>query len=156
MILADACGASPESRPSPTPVPVSGPRAVMPSGTIYRLEIARTPEETAQGLMYRESLPPRSGMVFLFEDGGVHSFWMKNTMIPLDIIWMDDAGSVVFVSANTPPCRTDPCPTYGPQQAAPIVLEIAGGLAANEGVRVGSRVTLLDIGKARDQVPKKQ
>lgn len=147
MILAAACGASPESRPSPTPVPVSGPRAVMPSGTVYRLEIARTPEEQAEGLMYRESLSPRAGMLFLFGDGAVHSFWMKNTMIPLDIIWMDESGRVRFVSANTPPCRSDPCPTYGPQEAAPIVLEIAGGLAAKEGVSVGSRIKLLDVGK---------
>jgi uncharacterized membrane protein (UPF0127 family) len=61
--------------------------------------------------MFREALPPNAGMLFLFSEPGIHKFWMKNTMIPLDIIWMDSAGKVVFVSANTPQCRADPCPT---------------------------------------------
>ncbi len=87
----------------------------MPSGAVYSVEIARTPEETAQGLMYRESLPPRHGMIFTFTDGGVHSFWMKNTMIPLDIVWIDADGKVLFVSANTPPCTADPCPDLRPR-----------------------------------------
>ena len=57
-------------------------------------------------------------------------------MIPLDIIWMDAGGNVLFVSANTPPCKSDPCPTYGPDTPAPVVLELAGGLA-DEGRRPG-------------------
>ncbi|HTO87498.1 MAG TPA: DUF192 domain-containing protein [Thermoanaerobaculia bacterium] len=117
----------------------------MPSGAVYSVEVARTPEETSQGLMYRESLPPRTGMIFLFSDSSPHHFWMKNTMIPLDIIWMDGGGKVLFVSANTPPCRSDPCPTYGPDAAAPVVLEISAGAAAAEGVRVGSTLNLSDI-----------
>lgn len=125
----------------------------MPSGTVYRLEVARTPEEQAAGLMFRESLPPRTGMLFPFSDGGAHGFWMKNTMIPLDIIWMDATGAVLFVSAETPPCRSDPCPTYGPPGPAATVLEIGGGMAAREGVRVGSRVKLLDVGRALDRGP---
>jgi uncharacterized protein len=116
----------------------------MPSGAVYSVERARTPEETMQGLMYRESLPERHGMIFLFTDGGMHHFWMKNTMIPLDIIWMDADGKVLFVSANTPPCRSDPCPTYGPDKPAPVVLEIAGGLAAKEGVKVDSAIQLIE------------
>jgi hypothetical protein len=117
----------------------------MPSGAVYSVEVARTPEETSQGLMYRESLPPRTGMVFLFTDSAPHNFWMKNTMIPLDIIWLDAAGKVIFVSANTPPCKSDPCPTYGPNTPAPIVLEIAGGMAAKEGVVAGATLRLAEI-----------
>ena len=59
-------------------------------------------------------------------------------MIPLDMIWLDPSGKVLFVSANTPPCRADPCPSYGPDAAAASVLEIAGGKAATERVTVGS------------------
>jgi uncharacterized protein len=142
-----ACGAAPKSSPTPSPAPppATGPRVVMPSGAVYEVEIARTPEETAQGLMFREDLPPRTGMIFLFTDKGAHHFWMKNTMIPLDIIWMDRAGNVLFVSSSTPPCKSDPCPTYGPDAAAPVVLEIAGGLAAKEGVRAGVSLKLQDI-----------
>jgi uncharacterized membrane protein (UPF0127 family) len=117
----------------------------MPSGAVYSLEIARTPEETTQGLMYRESLPERHGMIFRFTDGGAHRFWMKNTMIPLDIIWMEAGGKVLFVSADTPPCRADPCPNYGPETPAPLVLEIAGGMAKREAVAVGSTIRLLDV-----------
>ena len=97
--------------------------------------------------MFRESLPPRSGMLFLFPDAAPHKFWMKNTMIPLDMIWMDGAGRVLFVSANTPPCKADPCPNYGPDGPAATVLEIAGGLAAKEKVTVGSEIRFEGVTK---------
>ena len=147
VLLAAACGAAPRSSPpSPTPAAV-GPRVKLPSGAVYSLEVVRTPEEQAQGLMFRESLPPRHGMLFPFPEPGVHSFWMKNTMIPLDIIWLDRNGTVLFVSANTPPCRADPCPNYGPNTTASNVLEIAGGMAVKEGVKVGAVLQLLDVGR---------
>ena len=151
LVFLAACGAAPKPSPTagPTPAPatasVAGPRVVMPSGAVYSVELARTPEEQAQGLMYRESLPPRAGMIFLFADGGAHRFWMKNTMIPLDIIWLDAQGGVIFVSANTPPCKSDPCPSYGPETPAPTVLEIAGGLAAKEGIAAGATVRAVDV-----------
>ena len=150
-LITAACGAAPQSTPTPTrtappaPPSTSGPRVRMPSGAVYRLELARTPEEQAQGLMYRESLPERTGMLFLFSDGAPHHFWMKNTMIPLDMIWLDSTGRVLFVSANTPPCKADPCPTYGPEAPADSVLEIAGGMAAREGVKTGAELQFLDI-----------
>ena len=87
--------------------------------------------------MFRESLPERSGMLFLFRDAAPHQFWMKNTMIPLDIVWLDDSGRVVFVSANTPPSPRTPARTR-PAVPARGVLEIAGGMAAKEKVTVGS------------------
>jgi uncharacterized membrane protein (UPF0127 family) len=145
-VLASACGASPKSEPNPvsTPAPASGPRIELPSGAVYRLELALTPEDQAQGLMFRENLPEKTGMLFVFAEPAPHHFWMKNTMIPLDMIWMDEAGRVVFVSANTPPCTADPCPTYGPSAPARRVLEIAGGKAAKEGVNVGDVLKLAD------------
>ncbi|HWZ85821.1 MAG TPA: DUF192 domain-containing protein [Thermoanaerobaculia bacterium] len=152
--LACACGAAAgpgSSAPAPTPTAATaapaGPRAEMPSGAVYRLELARTPEEQALGLMYRESLPDRTGMLFLFDDAQPHHFWMKNTMIPLDMIWMDESGRVVYVSANTPPCKAEPCATYGPEGPARQVLEIAGGLAAKENVTVGSTLKFQDVTK---------
>jgi uncharacterized membrane protein (UPF0127 family) len=146
MLLAAAVTAScnaapgagaPAAAPTQAPAP-SGPRITMPSGAVYRLELALTPEDQAQGLMYRESLPPRAGMLFVFDQPAPHHFWMKNTMIPLDMIWMDEAGKVTFVSADTPPCKADPCPTYGPDGPAKQVLEIPGGKAKEEKVEVGS------------------
>jgi uncharacterized membrane protein (UPF0127 family) len=155
-----ACGA-PAGKATPTPAPpasssgssgsstspaaqASGPgRAQLPSGAVYRLELAKTPEEQAHGLMFRESLPDRAGMLFVFPEVAVHKFWMKNTMIPLDMIWMDAAGKVLFVSADTPPCKADPCPNYGPDVPASSVLEIAGGMAAKETVAPGTIILFL-------------
>ena len=152
LILAAACalagcqGGARSSAAAPTPTRSAGARVALPSGTIYRVELARTGEEMAQGLMYRESLPDRTGMLFLFPyDDDSHKFWMKNTLIPLDIIWLDASGKVLFVSANTPPCKADPCPSYGPDFAIANVLEIAGGLAEKEKVTVGSTIRLMDV-----------
>lgn len=147
IVALASCGNTASSRPvtpSATPPP-SGPRVEMPSGAVYRLELARTPEEQAQGLMFRESLPERAGMLFPFSDASVHKFWMKNTMIPLDIIWLDTAGKVLFVSAATPPCQADPCPNYGPDTPASAVLEIAGGKAGSEKVTVGATLKFIDV-----------
>ena len=143
-----ACGAGPPSSPAATPAPTkaaTGPRVRLPSGAEYAVELALTPEEQAQGLMFRESLPTRTGMLFLFPETAPHHFWMKNTMIPLDMIWMDEAGTVLFVSADTPPCTADPCPNYGPDMPAKSVLEIAGGKAKAESVTVGSKLVLIAI-----------
>jgi uncharacterized membrane protein (UPF0127 family) len=142
-----ACGAAPKVPAAPPTVSQSdsGPRVTMPSGAVYRLELARTPEEQQMGLMFRESLPENAGMIFLFNDGGVHQFWMKNTMIPLDMIWLDPEGKVVFISANTPPCKADPCPSFGPTTPAANVLEIAGGLAKKEKIEVGSVLKFADL-----------
>jgi len=150
-----ACGAAPKaaapatppSSPSPSPSAgaAAGPRVVMPSGEVYSLEVVRTPEEQAQGLMFRESLPARHGMLFPFAPPGVHRFWMKNTMIPLDMVWLDADGKVLFVSADTPPCKADPCPSYGPETQSSSVLEIAGGMAAKEAVKPGAVLRLMDV-----------
>lgn len=145
-----ACGAAPKSAApaaSPAPPAATGPRVAMPSGVLYAVELARTPEEQTQGLMFRESLPEKTGMLFLFDEAAPHHFWMKNTMIPLDMIWMDESGKVLFVSADTPPCKADPCPTYGPDSQASSVLEIAGGMASKEKVTVGSALQFVDLPK---------
>ncbi len=142
LLVAAACGAAPKP---PKVAEARQPRVILPSGAVYRLEVARTPEEQAQGLMFRESLPEKTGMLFLFKDNGVHRFWMKNTMIPLDMVWMDAEGKVLFVSADTPPCKADPCPNYGPESPAASVLEIAAGKAVREKIVVGSVLRLMDL-----------
>ncbi len=154
LMVLTACGAasqpSPPTTPSPLPLRLpaasaSGPRIRMPSGAVYSVELALTPEAQAQGLMFRESLPPRHGMLFVFSEPGVHKFWMKNTMIPLDMVWMDAAGKVLFVSADTPPCKADPCASYGPDGPAAQVLEIAGGMASREGIQPGVVLGITDV-----------
>ncbi|MEE9217863.1 MAG: DUF192 domain-containing protein [Acidobacteriota bacterium] len=113
-------------------------RVVFPDGRAFLAEVASTPRERALGLMFRERLGPEEGMVFLFEEAQLHSFWMKNTLIPLDIIWLDAAGRVVHVERQVPPCRAKPCPSLVPPRPAAWVLEVAGGEA--RGLGVGDRL----------------
>jgi len=73
--------------------------------------------------MYRESLPEKKGMLFVFPTSDIHDFWMKNTIIPLDMIWIDNQFKVVHI-ANAQPCTEDPCKIYAPRTLAKYVLEI--------------------------------
>lgn len=82
--------------------------------TCFTVELARTPEEQQQGLMFRETLDEEYGMLFIFSVSKLHSFWMKNTLIPLDMVWIDDQLKVVQV-VTAQPCITDPCPIYTPE-----------------------------------------
>lgn len=113
----------------------------------FTVEVVSSPEDRARGLMFRESLPADQGMLFLFEEEKVYPFWMKNTLIPLDIIWLDAEKEVVFISEETPPCEADPCPVYNPGAAALYVLEINAGQAAAQGIEVGERA-MFDLASA--------
>ncbi|MEP0787746.1 MULTISPECIES: DUF192 domain-containing protein [Cyanophyceae] len=111
------------------------------AGEAIALEVARTPEQQAMGLMYRTSLADDRGMLFEFGTPRPIGFWMKNTLIPLDMIFMRD-GVVKFIAANVPPCTTSICPTYGPDTPTDRVIELRGGRAAELGLKVGDRVTI--------------
>lgn len=123
--------------------------AVFPDGFRIDLEIAANRETRQQGLMYRESLPPGRGMLFLFPEAGEHSFWMKNTLIPLDMIWLDGEGRIVGIRRDVPPCPADPCPSYGPGGVSTRVLEIAAGEAARHGLEPGSTIRFEGLASVR-------
>jgi uncharacterized membrane protein (UPF0127 family) len=106
-----------------------------------QLEVARTIEQQATGLMYRRSLAADRGMLFPFGQARRVSFWMKNVAIPLDMVFLQ-AGQVKAIAANVPPCTTDPCPTYGADEAVDQVLELRGGRAAELGLKVGDRLAI--------------
>ncbi|MEM2963418.1 MAG: DUF192 domain-containing protein [Candidatus Anstonellales archaeon] len=106
------------------------------------VEIADTYEKRMRGLMYRESLPKGGGMLFVFEDSAPRIFWMKNTLIPLDIIFIDEEGAVVAIVENAQPCLVDPCKTYSSKENAKYVLEVEGGFARKNGVSVGSNIEI--------------
>lgn len=106
----------------------------------FTVELARTQEEHSLGLMFRESLEQDRGMLFVFEENGNYSFWMKNTLIPLDIIWIDENNKVVFVYKKAQPCREDPCPSISPGSEARYVLEINAGAARGAGIAPGDKV----------------
>lgn len=103
----------------------------------FSVELAKTPTEQEKGLMGRASLSDNSGMLFVFNKEDKYPFWMKNTKIALDIIWIDASGKVVTVR-SAEPCTTQDCPKYSPTENAKYVLEInhdAGG----DLVKVGSQ-----------------
>jgi hypothetical protein len=103
----------------------------LPQGTVVMAELADTTEERARGLMFRPSLEKNRGMLFAFAEPQLWSFWMKNTRIPLDIIWMDQKKKIVHIERRVPICnRTDDgCPQYQPNENASYVLELAAGSA---------------------------
>lgn len=100
-------------------------------------ETARTPEERAYGLMFRTSLQNDRGMLFFFETEEPVSFWMKNTLIPLDMIFLDSDKKIIHIEKNAPPCKNNPCPVYPSILPAKYVLEVNGGWSEKNGVMVG-------------------
>jgi len=112
-----------------------------PSGITIQAEIADTPFKRATGLMYRDQLGKNHGMLFFFSQPQAYSFWMKNTKIALDLIWLDDKKRVVHIERNVPICtRTDDsCPQYRPNSDDAIyVLEITGGTVEEYKIEKGS------------------
>lgn len=112
------------------------------SGECFTVEIADTPEARSRGLMWRSELPEGQGMFFDFGVSGVYYFWMKNVPFPIDMVWLDDDLKIVHVEKDVPPCRQDPCPTYGPDLSARYVLEITGGAFDRYALQVGDQAEL--------------
>lgn len=117
----------------PVTVPVT-----FPDGTAIQAELARTPKERAAGLMGRKSLPLNRGMLFVFEQLGLHFFWMKDTLLPLDMAWLDSDKRILHIEEQVPPCKKDPCPAYGPPMKSLYVLEVNAGVAQRLGLSVGA------------------
>ena len=103
----------------------------------FTVEVAATAKEQNDGLMYRRSLAPDRGMIFPYDPPQSVAFWMKNTLIPLDMIFIRKDGTIARIAANTVPLSVDTVPSGEPVAA---VLEIAGGRAAELGIKEGDRV----------------
>ena len=104
-------------------------------------ELATTPETRTHGLMERASLPADQGMLFIFEVAQPLSFWMFNTLIPLDIIFADAERRIMSISASVPPCRPPSrCPTYRSHGPAQFVLEVNAGTVVKAGIDVGDEL----------------
>ncbi len=112
---------------------------------VFEVEVADTGAERARGLMYRETLAADAGMLFDFERPRRVSMWMKNTLIPLDMLFIDDAGKVVEIAANTVPHDLT---AIGPDAPVRAVLELNGGASAVHGIEAGDRVCHAMFGDA--------
>ena len=103
----------------------------------FTVEVASTAEQQSMGLMYRNRLDPDRGMIFPFDPPRDASFWMRNTLIPLDMIFVRADGSIANIEANTVPYSEEPVTSAGPVAA---VLELAGGRSAELGIKPGDKV----------------
>lgn len=103
-------------------------RIFLPDGETIIADLAKTEEERTQGLMFRDTLNDDQGMLFVFEQEGLYSFWMKNMNFAIDILWLDMQKRIVHLEHNVPPCKKEPCPSYAPLRVpAKYVLELKAG-----------------------------
>ena len=122
---------------------------MFPDKTVVTVEIADTPALRERGLMFRQRMAPNEGMVFIFEQTGFYPFWMKNTLIPLDMIWLDSDRRIVSIAESVPPCKADPCPNYPPAGNALYVVELVSGFAKQHKLKDGDVLAFQGIGKAK-------
>jgi uncharacterized membrane protein (UPF0127 family) len=118
--------------------------AVLPSGHEFTLEVAADELSRQRGYMGRDRVGPHEGMLFVFDEDGRHSFWMKNCKVALDMVWLDANGRVVWVAENRAPCPAEgECPSIVSPTAARYVVEFAAGTAAAESLKPGDAVVVL-------------
>lgn len=134
---------SPVDKAPPAVVPqvILNPTNGAPQARV-RVELARTPSEHELGLMFRRALPEDSGMLFIFPQAEVRRFWMKNTYIPLDMLFLDAGRRVVGIEAQTVPHDLT---GRGPDVPAQYVLEVAGGYARRHGIDVGTQAEFAHV-----------
>ena len=111
---------------------------------VLRVEVARTDEQRQRGLMHRRSLGPKAGMVFQFPRATSGAFWMKDTLIPLDIAFYGPRGGILRIM-QMKPCKADPCPVYDPDVTYRGALEVNAGSFRRWGVRRGDRIVLTAV-----------
>jgi hypothetical protein len=152
LALLFGCNAEPQAGAVPPVAPENSSPSVAASGLpliplqilsgnrthSFTVEVAQTPEEQTQGLMYRKRVGPNEGMLFPFNPPRQASFWMKNTLIPLDMIFVRTDGRIERIAANTVPHSLEGVTSYG---AVAAVLELAGGRAEELGLKEGDRVS---------------
>jgi len=117
----------------------AAPLIIHAGGSAYKFEVelATTPAEREQGLMYRKSLAPNAGMLFLYPDEQQVAFWMKNTLIPLDMLFLKADGSIARIAHNAVPLDETPIPSNA---AVKAVLEVNGGTTQALGIKEGDKV----------------
>jgi uncharacterized protein len=119
----------------------AGTPTVSLRGHDFKVEIADDNAERMRGLMFRDHMDADAGMLFLFDQQEPQAFWMKNTRIPLDILYFDSNWFLVGWSLNTPPCSLgDNCPSYPSHAPAKFVLELNAGTASRIGAEMGDKL----------------
>ena len=127
--------------PKPEVVIHAGERPVR-----VKVELALTRDQHSQGLMYRQTMAADHGMLFVFDKTEIHGFWMKNTPLPLDMIFIDEDNEIVGIVENTVPFSTTNQSVWRPSR---YVLEVNGGFSAAHGVKAGQTVDLPPLPASR-------
>jgi uncharacterized protein len=135
---------------------ITGPQPALPQNPLviqtakgrlnFTVEMALTPQQQQIGLMFRKTLAPNAGMLFDFLRESPQAFWMRNTLIPLDMLFIKADGTIVRIAAMTKPLSEDTVPSYEPVR---VVLEIPGGRAAELGIQPGDKAIHRIFGNAR-------
>jgi uncharacterized membrane protein (UPF0127 family) len=120
----------------------SVPPSVTLHGTRFVVELATDEASREHGLMARTQLAQDRGMLFVFPDTQPRWFWMKDTLIPLDILYFDDGRKLVSMQLDVPPCKADPCATYPSDKPARYVLELSAGTVRRIGAHVGDKLAI--------------
>ncbi|HEX7341923.1 MAG TPA: DUF192 domain-containing protein [Rhodanobacteraceae bacterium] len=116
--------------------------SVVLDGHSFSVELATTDAQRAHGLMDRTQLAANHGMLFVFAQQAQQTFWMKDTLIPLDILYFDKDRKLVSMQLDVPPCKTTPCPVYPSGKPALYVLELKAGTAVKIGANTGDMLTI--------------
>ena len=114
----------------------------LPINKCFSVELAQTAVERERGLMFREKLDNDKGMLFVFQQPEKYGFWMKNMLIPLDIIWIDEDKTIVYIEKDVQPCKMNNsanCNVYYPNKEALYILEINSGLSEENNLSVGEQ-----------------
>jgi uncharacterized membrane protein (UPF0127 family) len=114
----------------------------LPGGQVIKIETMIEAEDLARGLMFRTSLAPDQGMLFVHPTPGTYRYWMYQVLIPLDIVWMDNDRKIIQVVVNAQPCKTekDKCVQYASSKPTRYVLELAGGMAKKYNLKLGQQL----------------
>ena len=104
-----------------------------------RAEVADNAFKKMRGLMFRKSLGENDGMIFPFDSEDYYGFWMMNTSIPLDLIWINAGKQVVYIQNDAQPCTIASCPVYKPDAPAKYVLEVNAGFSKDHNIKVGTK-----------------
>lgn len=118
-------------------------KVFFPDGAVITAELAVTDEERQRGLMYREKINADQGMLFIFEEESIQSFWMKNMNFSIDIIWLDREKRIIHIEHRVPPCPEEPCPTYSSRIPAMYILEIKAGSADKNKLKLYDRLEFI-------------
>jgi uncharacterized membrane protein (UPF0127 family) len=137
VILLANCGDKPTSREDFFTTDIT-----LPDGQVIKTEFVFDTADALRGMQFRSSIAPDHGMLYAHRVAGKYGYWMYQTLIPLDMIWMDDRHNVVEIVENAPPCKTaaSQCPHYGGNQVAKYVLQLGAGMARKYGLKVGDTI----------------